>query len=78
MATTGIFTDLYSILDPGLDRNTNFDEVISTMPHERFILTSVKGKVALGGKNLFNKSLLVKFLFVGCKGRADLPATLAS
>lgn len=43
--TAGIFTDLYSVLDLGLDRNTNFDEVISTRPRERFILTSVKGKV---------------------------------
>lgn len=48
--TAGIFTDPYSVLDLGLDRNTNFDEVISTRPHERFILTSVKGKVALKKK----------------------------
>lgn len=46
IGTAGIFTDPYSALDLGLDRNTNFDEVISTRPHERFILMSVKGKVA--------------------------------
>lgn len=50
MATVGIFTDLYSALDPGLDRNTNFDELISILPHERWILRSVKGKVALEKK----------------------------
>lgn len=50
MATVGIFTDLYSVLDPGLDRNTNFDELISPLPHERWILRSVKGKAALKKK----------------------------
>lgn len=43
MATAGIFPGLYSILDLGVDRNTNFDKIISTIPCQRRIHINICG-----------------------------------
>lgn len=43
MATARIFPGLYSILDLGVDRNSNFDKIISTIPCQRRIHINICG-----------------------------------